>query len=108
MKHCYWQEVYKGYRKRFDIHPSVKFNGEGIILYSDSGGYNSITIENDTVLSTGVHIVSATGFNVRIGKRCHIDTYSKIKTWSMDSKKTKEIIKDLIIPDNTYISRCDG
>lgn len=104
LKHIYWREVYKGYRKRFNIHPTVLFNGECIIIHSDSNNKNSIIIDEGSVLSYGTHIIATDNFYIKIGKQCHIDTYKKIRTWDMDKRKKTESVKDIIIPDNTFIS----
>ena len=78
LKHCYFVDEYRRFRKKYQIHPSVKFNGENIYFYE--GG--QIIIKENTYIGRHTTIQSCTGSKVTIGKNCAISHFVKIYTES--------------------------
>jgi len=67
---------YEGYRRKYDIHPSFRFNGEGIILY----GGGKITLGKGSYIGRFSSIQATEGTEVRIGSNVRISHFVKIYT----------------------------
>lgn len=71
-----WNIVYRGYRQRYDISPSFRFNGTGVQLY----GLGSIILGEGSYVGELCTLHAAPGVFVRIGKRCSISHNVRIYT----------------------------
>ena len=67
---------YKRYRQRYDIDPSFRFNGRGILLY----GEGTISLGPKGYIGRFSSIQSREGCVVKIGKCCSISHYVMIYT----------------------------
>lgn len=72
----YWRIVYAGYRARYDIDPSFRFNGAGIQLY----GPGSMKLEAGSYIGDLSTIQVASGQSVTVGRRCRISHNVRIYT----------------------------
>jgi len=64
----WWNTVYRGYRQRYDIAPSFRFNGAGIQLY----GPGRIELGEDSYVGEQCSLQAAPGQIVCVGRRCSI------------------------------------
>jgi maltose O-acetyltransferase len=71
-----WRVVYRGYRHRYSIAPSFRFNGAGITLYGDG----RIELGERSYVGEGSSIQSARGLSVKIGRLCRISHNVRIYT----------------------------
>ena len=81
---------YKQYRAKYEIHPSFRFNGEGIVLYGDG----RIVLGEGSYIGRFSPIQAAKGNEVVVGKNVRISHFVKIYTGSTVpdqdfAKKTK-------------------
>lgn len=105
-KECYQQNIYNDFRKKYDIHPSFKFNGEDIYMYGDG----KINIGKNSYI--GRHsILQAMGDNsITIGDNCSIGPFFCVWTQSSEvdaDYNTPELVKSkfgsIIINDGVWI-----
>lgn len=75
-KKYYWESKYDEYRKKYDIHPTFKFNGDGILMYGDG----QITIGAGGHIGRFSQIQSISGCKVSVGSNCWISHFVKIYT----------------------------
>lgn len=73
---CQWREIYKTYRKRYEIDPSFSFNGQGIIFY----GGGKIFCGPRSYIGRHSSIQAYDGFHVYIGQGVSISHHVKIYT----------------------------
>jgi maltose O-acetyltransferase len=71
-----WEYIYKGYRKKYEISPTFRFNGTDIHFIDDG----RIVLGDDSYIGHGSHIQSSKGYEVRIGKNCAISYYVMMYT----------------------------
>jgi maltose O-acetyltransferase len=71
-----WNIVYRGYRQRYDIAPSFRFNGAGIQLY----GSGRIALGADSYVGELCSLQAAPGETVCIGNRCSISHNVRVYT----------------------------
>ena len=71
-----WRVVYRGYRQRYTIAPTFRFNGAGIALY----GEGRIDLGDHSYVGEGTSIQSAKGLSVKIGRHCRISHNVRIYT----------------------------
>lgn len=74
----YNKYIYNGYRVKYNIHPSFKFHGNGILFYGDG----EICIGKNSYIGHYSQIQSSKGYKVKIGENCKIGAYLKIWTQS--------------------------
>lgn len=98
--------VYQRYRQKYEIDPSFRFNGSGIIFHGDG----QIKIGKESYIGIDSAIQSRSGCKVVIGDRCAISHNVKIYTSNYDADEiirnhTKNLTKegDVIIGDNCWI-----
>lgn len=80
-----WQ--YEQFRRKYNIHPSFQFNGEGILLYGDG----EIIIGEESYIGRFSQIQSKPGESVVIGRNVHISHFCKMYTGSL--MPDQELIK---------------
>lgn len=80
--------TYTEYRKRYEIHPTVKFNGKGIKFY----GEGQIVIEENTYIGEFSYLQSTEKCSIKIGKNCAISHNVKIYTSSYIANQDFDII----------------
>ena len=73
-----WNLVYRGYRQRYDIAPSFRFNGAGIQLY----GKGRITLGEHSYVGELCSLQAASGEGVSVGNLCSISHNVRIYTSS--------------------------
>jgi maltose O-acetyltransferase len=73
-----WRLIYRGFRSRYDIDRSFRFNGAGIQLY----GEGRISAKDDSYIGEFSTIQAALGRSVTIGRRCSISHNVRIYTSS--------------------------
>jgi maltose O-acetyltransferase len=78
LRMLFWHGVYRGYRSRYSIAPSFRFNGAGIQLY----GGGSIELGEHSYIGEGSSIQAGPGLRVSIGRRCQISHNVRIYTQS--------------------------
>lgn len=113
LKNSYNKNIYESYRRKYDIHESFQFNGEGTLMYGDG----EIKILENSYIGRFSLIQVAVGQQVSIGRNCSIGPFFKIWTQTADvnadfnfveNKKAKMgnvIIKDAVwIGANVLIS----
>ena len=71
-------DLYSGYRKKYNLAPSFKFNGDGILLY----GEGRIEVGEKTYIGRGSSLQSVPECKISIGSFCAISHYVKIYTSS--------------------------
>jgi maltose O-acetyltransferase len=76
-----WSLIYRGYRSRYAIDPSFRFNGSGIQLY----GEGRIELGADSYIGELSTIQASSGHRVRIGRACRISHNVRIYTETSDS-----------------------
>jgi maltose O-acetyltransferase len=76
-----WHAVYRGYRSRYRVAPSFRFNGAGIQLYGDG----SIDLGEESYVGEGSSIQAGPGLRVSVGRRCRISHNVRIYTESAAS-----------------------
>lgn len=76
---CSRQRIYDGYRKRYNIHPSFIFNGEGILMY----GGGKINIKENSYIGRYSLLQVSAGNSIDIGKGCKIGPFFHV--WSESS-----------------------
>jgi maltose O-acetyltransferase len=91
-KMFYQEMVYTTYRKKYCLHPSFKFNGEGILMY----GEGEIIVGAGSHIGRFSHIQAVKGHKVTIGRNCAISHFVKMYT---QGTKTG----DITIEDNCWI-----
>ena len=96
---------YSVYRKKYQIHPSFKFNGKEIVLYGDG----SISCGENSYIGNYSTIQSGENCKVEIGKNCHISHNVRIYTSSnladqpFNNQEKQEINENVIIDDYVWI-----
>lgn len=73
------QQRYSQYRLRYDIHPSFRFNGEGIVLYGDG----KIELGERSYVGQFCSIQSVNRNEVVVGKNVRISHFVKIYTGNL-------------------------
>ena len=76
-----WSLIYRGYRSRYAIDPSFRFNGSGIQLY----GEGRIELGADSYIGELSTIQASSGHRVRIGRACRISHNVRIYTETSDA-----------------------
>ncbi|TDO77438.1 maltose O-acetyltransferase [Flavobacterium chryseum] len=106
LKDSYDLNVYDGYRKKYNIHESFRFNGESTLMYGDG----KITILENSYIGRHSLIQVAGGYEVSIGKNCSIGPWFKIWTQSTNvdadfnfAEQRKDKIGSVIIKDAVWI-----
>lgn len=101
-----WHEEYRytTYRQQYEIHPTFRFNGWGILLY----GNGIISLGAGSYIGRGSTIQSADTCMVQIGARCAISHNVRIYTTSniadQDFSGDRKLYHaDVIIEDNVWI-----
>lgn len=79
-KDCYQLEIYKNYRRKYDIDKSFNFNGEGTLMY----GEGKINILENSYIGRFSLIQVSEKESVLIGKNCSIGPFFKI--WTQTSE----------------------
>ncbi len=90
--------TYTEYRKRYEIHPTVKFNGKGIKLYGDG----EIKIGENSYIGEFSYLQSTENYTLNIGDNCAISHNVKIYTSSYNANQ--DFTK---IPRTTYSKSVD-
>lgn len=78
LRMLFWRAVYRGYRSRYSVARSFRFNGAGIQLY----GAGTIELGEHSYVGEGSSIQAGTGLRVVIGRRCRISHNVRIYTQS--------------------------
>jgi len=99
-----WKLEYMKYRKKYNIHPTFKFNGENILFYGDG----EIECQRDSYIGRYSSIQAKKGCKVKIGKGTAISSFVRIYTANRISQqnfsKSKIIRKgNVIIGDYCWI-----
>src|SRR4030042_2403407 len=81
MQNTYWQEQYKIYREKYQIHPTFRFNGQGILFYGDG----QICVGEKGYIGNYSYLQASKGTLITIGKSCAISHNVKIYTTSYNS-----------------------
>jgi maltose O-acetyltransferase len=105
-KRAYDLNIYESYKKKYDIHESFVFNGEGTLMYGDG----KIEILENCYIGRFSLIQVSAGQEVLIGKNCSIGPFFKIWTQTAnvhsdfnlkDGKKAKK--GNVTIKDGVWI-----
>lgn len=72
-----WNNIYNEYRKKYNIHPSFRFNGEGVLLYGDGEIYLG---ENSYIGRYGRIASCSSEHRVQIGNNCRIASFVTMYT----------------------------
>jgi len=107
LEDCRWEYKYKSYRKKYNIHPTFRFNGPGVILYGDG----KIILGKNSYIGRYSSIQSVKGCTVKIGNNCSLSHYIMIYTSNavadqdFNTPRNKRKIKkgDVIIEDFCWI-----
>jgi len=100
-----WECIYDHYRKIYDIDPTFRFNGVGIILYGDG----EIILGANSYIGRYSSIQAYKGCKVKIGNNCALSHFVMIYTCNaladQDFSKNHREIKtgDVIIEDNCWV-----
>lgn len=101
-----WHEEYRyeGYRQKYEIDPTFRFNGEGVLLY----GNGRILLGPGSYIGRGSTIQAAEQYKVEIGARCAISHNVRIYTTSnlsdQDFSLSREAYHaDVIIENDVWI-----
>lgn len=73
-----WEATYLQYRKKYQLSPTFRFNGKGIVFY----GEGTISIGNNTYIGEYSTLQSSEGASIVIGDNCAISHYVSIYTLS--------------------------
>jgi len=76
LRMAFWNIVYRGYRQRYDIAASFRFNGAGIQLY----GSGRIELGEGSYVGELCSLQAAAGESICIGKKCKISHNVRIYT----------------------------
>ena len=95
LKYCHYDNVYNGYREKYDLDKEFRFNGERTIMY----GEGRIIIGKGTVIGIASMLNSQKGCTIRIGKNTLISHFVKIYTFETSNRA----IGDIEIGDNCLI-----
>lgn len=76
LRMAWWAGVYRGYRERYHIALSFRFNGAGIQMY----GAGSIELGDDSYLGELCTLQAAAGQTIRVGRRCSISHNVRVYT----------------------------
>lgn len=104
-KSAFLDKQYESYKKKYNIHPSFRFNGEGILFY----GNGELVIGRDSYIGNYSTISIVDGQNVSIGNNCSIShnvrIYTSTRVADDDfSEQIRNIKKgDVIIEDFVWI-----
>ncbi len=97
--------TYAQFRNQYDIHATVKFNGNGIKLY----GNGKICIGKNTYLGESTYLQSTENYSIIIGENCAISHNVKIYTNSYNANQDFSILPrttysdSVLIGDNVWI-----
>lgn len=72
---AHWSDQYRRYRHRYDLHPTLRFNGRDINL----AGAHAITVGRETYIGARSSL-NSTGGPVRIGDGCAISHDVRVYT----------------------------
>lgn len=75
---AWWRLVYRGYRDRYRVARSFRFNGAGIQLY----GPGSIELGEDSYVGELSTLQAGEGLRIAVGRRCSISHNVRIYTSS--------------------------
>ena len=78
---AYWRAIYRGFTARYRVHPTFRFNGQGIQLYGDG----AIELGEDGYIGELSTLQASAGRTIRIGKRCRISHNVRIYTETSDA-----------------------
>lgn len=102
----YKEETYQNFRRKYNIHESFRFNGDGIIFYGDG----SLNIGKGSYIGSLSTIQLQEGQNVNIGEGCSIShnvriyTSSRIPDYNFQYKEKAPIKKgDVAIGNYVWI-----
>ena len=103
-KVCYEEEKYSQFRKKYNIHPTFRFGGEGTKFY----GAGKIYCGENGHIGEHSSIQTHEDCKVVIGKNCAISHFVKIYTYNPFadydfSKKAKSSKGDVVIGNNCWI-----
>lgn len=98
------QIIYHSYRKKYKIHPSFRFNGEGICF----AGEGEIEINENSYIGSFSILQVAEGCCIKIGPNCRISHFVKIYTTSSYSDQdfnndVASYSKDVLIGKGVWI-----
>jgi len=104
LKSCSFHVQYDAYRRKYDLHPSFKFNGEGITF----GGDGEIIIGMGSYIGKFSSLQSAVNAKIEIGNNVSISHNVRIYTTSRDPDQdftlTKRTFsKSVYIGDGVWI-----
>jgi len=104
MEEFRWRMVYRGYRKRYEIHPSFRFNGPGIRIY-DSG---RVILGEGSYIGRYSSIQSGKGCKVVVGRNCSVSHFVMMYTQNRDpdqdfSKACADVKGDIVIGDHCWV-----
>lgn len=71
-----WEYIYQGYRRKYEISPTFRFNGPHIHLIDDG----RIVLGDNSYVGRGSHIQASKEYAVKIGKNCAISYYVMMYT----------------------------
>jgi len=101
-----FESKYLGYRKKYNLSKTFKFNGNEILFYGDG----KIIIGDNTYIGRYSTIQSYSGCVVTIGSNCSISHYVKIYTMNsnaediiVEKKEISKSIGDVTIGNNCWI-----
>jgi maltose O-acetyltransferase len=83
LENARWEQTYNGYRKKYSIDPTFKFNGEGICLY----GEGQIILGANSYIGRYSQIQAPEGLIVKIGNNCSISHFVLIYTQNLKSSQ---------------------
>jgi len=100
-----WECKYNYYRKIYNIDPTFRFNGIGIILYGDG----KIICGANSYIGRYSSIQAHKGCKVEIGKNCSLShfimiyTYNALADQDFSRNNKKKVVGDVIIKDHCWI-----
>lgn len=104
-KSSYYFMKYNGYRVKYDIHPTFKFNGDQIYIYGDG----KLKIHENSYIGSLSTIQTSRSATIEIGKNCSISHNVRIYStsnlpdgiWGEIGKRAYS--KDVIIGNDVWI-----
>jgi maltose O-acetyltransferase len=75
-KQIHTKRTYEGYKKKYNLHPSFRFNGDSVVVYGDG----SLIVGADSYVGSYSTIQIEKGVHVRIGSNCRISHNVRIYT----------------------------
>ena len=99
-----WEFRYRKYRQEYEVHPTFKFDGTGIIIYGDG----RIVLGERSFIGRYSSIAAGANCEVMIGRNCSIGPYVMIYAINMspdqDLSKTRiRVAGNVRVEDNCWI-----